>query len=130
MNALRRKVSLLVTLLAWFFASGGQWDIVQVFAWARMFADNAATMPWGEALARTFSPEGRCDLCGAVSTAKQQQEDTPSNPAAKSAGKLALVFEAAPFVWLAAPAPERWPRRLCAVREAGRERPPVPPPRA
>jgi len=62
---------------------------VQAVAYARMFADNARTLPLRAALTRTFSPEGRCDVCSAVDTAKQAADhaNAPAS-AAKFSGKV------------------------------------------
>ena len=39
---MRRKLSLVLTLTAWLLATGSHWDLVQTFAYARMFADKSA----------------------------------------------------------------------------------------
>lgn len=130
MTALRRKFSLILTLVAWLFASGSQWDIVQAFAWARMFAENARVLPLPAALALTFSPEGRCGLCGAVSTAKAQQDERgPGVASASFEGKLLLAFAPTPVVLVAPPRLTAWPAAGPVPRSATRARPPVPPPR-
>ena len=97
-----RKLPLVLTLTAWLFATGSQWDLVQTFAWARMFADNVRTMSIETALARTFSPEGRCRMCNAVTSAKQQQENADDTPSGKVTGKTVLVYLPAPAVVFAA----------------------------
>src|SRR5471032_1474735 len=79
----RRQLSLLLTLAAWLLATGSQWDLVQTFAWGRMFVENTRTLPLLEAAQRTFSPEGRCPICAAVSAAKQQQENSAPLPTGK-----------------------------------------------
>jgi hypothetical protein len=128
---MRRKIALVCTLTAWLLATGAQWDLVQTFAWARMFAANARTLPAGAALDRTFSPEGRCELCGVVSTAKQQQRETDGNaPGGKPDGKLLLVFQPAPVVVVTAPDFAPWPSAEPCVVSIGRAAPPLPPPRA
>lgn len=136
---MRRKLSLLLTLTSWLFATGSQWDVVQTFAWARMFAENCRTLPPRVALDRTFSPEGRCELCGLVSTAKQERQnpadapaDSPgSAPAGKFSGKILLAFEPAPAPFVAlVPSPSRWSRSDHLPASAERAAPPLPPPRA
>ncbi len=129
MSSLRRKFSLGVTLLAWFFASGSQWDVVQAFAWARMFVTNAETMPLGDAIVRTFSPEARCELCNAVSTAKQNQE-TPAAPGPKLEDKTFLVFEPASTFTVAVILPAKAVPDEARPVSVERDRPPVPPPRS
>ncbi|MCX6956026.1 MAG: hypothetical protein NTV51_28145 [Verrucomicrobia bacterium] len=136
---MRRRLSLLVTLTAWLLATGSQWDVVQTFAWARMFAENCRTLPLHVALKRTFSPEGRCELCGLVSTAKQERQnsaDAPTDapgsaPAGKFSGKVLLAFEPAHaplLVRLSLPA--RWSPSDPTFASTERAEPPLPPPRA
>ena len=33
---IRRQLSLILTLIAWLFATGSHWDLVQAFGWGRM----------------------------------------------------------------------------------------------
>lgn len=128
---MHRRIPLVLTLVAWLFATGAQWDLVQTFAWARMFADNARVLPVGAALARTFSPEGRCELCGVVAMAKQQTDGTDrSTPGGKIDGKVLLLFQPAPAVIVAAPVTAPWPRSDRPFASAGRAAPPLPPPRS
>jgi hypothetical protein len=94
-----RKLPLVLTLAAWLFATGSQWDLVQAFAWARMLATNVETMSVTDALAQTFSPEGRCTLCEAVSAAKEQQDENGQAAVGRLPGKTVLVYlPAAPVV--------------------------------
>ena len=96
-----------------------------------MFSENVRQLPLGEAVARTFSPEARCNLCAAVSEGKQQQQcETTLNPkfedrslsicepTATSAYKAIFLTDVAG--WLDSRT------RLAGI---SRERPPVPPPR-
>ena len=124
-----RKLQITSFLLAWLFATGSQWDLVQVFAWGRMFADNATTMSLAEAARETFAPDHICPLCQAVSRAKQQQ-DNPSTPAAKVPGKILLVFQPVPAVIIAAPPLSPWSPSDRVMLSTGRLAPPTPPPRA
>lgn len=126
-----RKTSLVLTLAAWLLATGSQWDLVQVFAWGRMFATYSQSLPLGRAVERTFSPETMCSLCHAVAAAKQQQSrDENSLPGGKAAGKILLVFAPRALVFLS-------PALLCAGLTAAvmvplsaeRATPPSPPPR-
>jgi hypothetical protein len=125
-----RKLPLVLTLVAWLFATGSHWDFVQVFAWARMFSENARVLPLGSALERTFSPAGRCKLCRAVSSAKQKETDSNGSiPGGKVEGKVLLVFQPAPAVIVEAPDFAPWVSGDLAVLSAGRAAPPLPPPR-
>ena len=126
---MRRQLSLCLTLTAWLLATGSQWDLVQVAAWGRMFAENARVLPLGAALARTFSPEGRCPICVAVSRARQQEENSSPLPAGKSGGKIFLLYQPAPAPVVAAPAFSPWSPNDPLVRTTGRAVPLLPPPR-
>jgi len=128
----RQKLSLILTLVAWLLATGSQLDAVQAFAWVRMFAANAHELPLGAALERTFSPEGRCHLCVAVSEAKQQQRDNAPASAPETGqfgAKILLAFQPVPDVSLVAPETGAWPAGIETVGSVGRAAPPLPPPR-
>lgn len=125
----RRRLSLIFTLAAWLLATGSQWDLVQTFAWARMFATNAQTLPLIEAAQLTFSPEGRCEICHAVSNAKQQQENSATVPGGKLDAKILLAFEPAPSPVVAAPDFSPWSLSDPFAPAMTRAAPPVPPPR-
>jgi hypothetical protein len=126
----RRQLSLLLTLAAWLFATGSQWDFVQTFAWGRMFVANAQTMPLLDAARRTFSTEGRCPICAAVSRAKQQEENSAAVPGGKSAGKIFLFYQPAPAPVVATPAFSPWSLSAPLFRTLGRADPPLRPPRS
>jgi hypothetical protein len=128
---MRRRLALVFTLAAWLLATGSHWDAVQAVAYARMFADNARTLPLGAALTRTFSPEGRCEVCAAVDTAKQAGDHANAPASAeKFAGKILLTHEpAARFVFALAATPA-WSDSSPRPASAERPAPPVPPPRA
>ena len=57
-------------MLAWLCANGALLDLVQVFAWSRMFAGYTQTMTVGAALRETFDPAKPCELCLGVADAK------------------------------------------------------------
>lgn len=125
-----RRASLILTLTAWLLATGSHWDLVQTFAWARMFTGYAQTMTFSRALQKTFAPQSMCSLCHAVSAAKQDEAGTPAVPA-KSPGKILLVC--APRAVLAlSPAPHCAGLIPASLAPASAERPapPTPPPRA
>lgn len=126
---MRRQLSLLLTLTAWLVATGSQWDLVQTFAWGRMFVLNVQSMPLMQAAKHTFSPEGRCEICRAVAAAKQQEEDSPAVPNGKSDGKIFLFHQPAPVPVVVAPDFSPWFRSSQLVLAMTRAAPPVPPPR-
>lgn len=127
--SVRHRLALSLTLAAWLLATGAQWDLVQTFAWARMFTDNVRTLPVGEGFARTFSPEGRCDICNAVSTAKEQQEKSSTVPDSKFGGKIFLIYQAAPGPVVTAPEFSPWSLSDQMVHTLGRAAPALRPPR-
>ena len=126
---MRHRLSLLFTLAAWLLATGSQWDLVQTFAWGRMFVINAQALSLLEAAKLTFSPEGRCELCCAVSDAKQQQENSTTIPGGKLDTKILLAFEPAPSPVVAAPDFSPWSLNDPLAPAMTRAAPPVPPPR-
>lgn len=128
MRVLRRHVSVFALVLAWLFANGAVWNIVQVVAWAKMFQDYAQVMPVDEALRVTFEGEA-CQLCHvAQSGADTAREQLPQSDSFGGSDRLLLAFQAAPVVVVTAP-DFAWPG---LVHEAGLKRTdavPVPPPR-
>jgi hypothetical protein len=126
---MRQRFQLPALLLAWFIATGGQWDLVQTFAWGRMFANYSRIMSVESALRLTFRPDNLCSVCKLVRAAKQQQEQSPA-AAAKAVGKILLVFEPVPAVVVAALPIEPWTVEAKTMRSAERGAPPIPPPRS
>jgi hypothetical protein len=128
---MRRKLSLVLTLTAWLLATGSHWDLVQTFAYARMFADNARTLSLEAAVTRTFSPEGRCEICTAVDTAKQSPDHANAPASAeKFAGKILLTHEPEAFFLFDLPPVSAWFDSAPRLTSAERSAPPLPPPRA
>jgi hypothetical protein len=129
---MRRKASLLLTLTAWFFATGSQWDVAQTFAWARMFATYAQSMSVLEAAKKTFSGEELCGVCDVVQDARQSGEDEAAGAttAAKALGKLPLMIPASAVLVTAVPAPVLRPDATASPPGTSRACPPTPPPRA
>jgi hypothetical protein len=128
----RQRLQIFSCVLAWFIATGCQWDLAQIVAWGRMFAGYSQEMPLTAAAEKTFSGE-MCALCKAVQKAKQEQDaSAPKSAPTKAPGKL---LDAGPLAAVA--------RVVSPVREVvgliqppaaltGRDRtpPPYPPPRA
>jgi hypothetical protein len=123
-----RRLSAVSLLCAWLCASGAMLDVAQMVAWTRMFQGYARTESLAAAARETFDPAKPCEICRAVSKAREASgRHAPAVPAA-SGEKMVLIFErCAPFVALSAPrtwpgvAPARAPVRAADV--------PVPPPR-
>jgi hypothetical protein len=125
---MRQRLQLSALLLAWLMATGSQWDLVQVFAWGRMFASYSRIMSVESALRLTFKPDNLCNVCRMVKAAKQQQEQSPAAPS-KALGKILLVFAPVPIVVVASVPSEPWPVGMKTMRSAERSAPPIPPPR-
>jgi len=109
-------------------ATGGQWDLVQTFAWGRMFVNYSRIMPLASALRLTFQPDNLCNVCKLVKAAKQQQEQSSAAPL-KALGKILLVFAPVPTVVVASVPTEPWPVETIKMGSVGRGAPPIPPPR-
>jgi hypothetical protein len=125
---MRQRLQLSALLLAWFMATGGQWDLVQTFAWGRMFTSYSRIMPLASALRLTFKPDNLCSVCKLVKAAKQQQEQSPVAPT-KASGKILLVFAPDSVVVIASVSSEQWPMESKSMCGAERGAPPIPPPR-
>jgi hypothetical protein len=123
-----RRFSAIALLFAWLCASGAMLDLVQVTAWTRMFAGYAGTESFAAAARETFDPCKPCNLCRAVSHARDASRQ--HGPAVPSSGgeRLILIFERSP-VFVASFAEQAWPdaRPARALRLSGEV--PVPPPR-
>lgn len=130
-HSMRHRLSLILTLAAWLLASGSHWDLVQTFAWGRMIATSAQSMPLLSAVQKTFTPEAACELCHAVADAKREAPNDLPAPGTKSPGKVLLLC--APSALFSYSPPMSCVGVADAVREprsAGRAAPPLPPPRA
>ena len=127
----RSPRSLVLVCLAWLVASGAHWDLVQTFAWTRMFVNFARVVPVDDALRRTFSGEELCSICKIVQTATQTNGEETPLAGARTPQKFLLLVPSAPAVVIAAP-----PARSCAttgepsVIGRARPEPALPPPRA
>ena len=125
---MRPRLQLCALLFAWLLATGSQWDVLQVFAWGRMFAGYAHNMSLTAALNQTFKPDNMCSLCRAVKTAKQQQSQSPDAAYKEGLGKILLVFEPAPQIVVTRPSFSSWSPSDQILIGALRAAPPVPPP--
>jgi len=126
------RLRLGVALMAWFLAAGSHWELVQGFAWTKMFVgylqDDYSV---GEALEMTFDPDNACSLCELVEQVRDDapERETPDGKAkAKTPGKEPLFCQAEADFRFRVPASEWWsahplmPEPLPAT-------PPTPPPR-
>lgn len=129
---MRQRLQFSVVVLAWFLATGCQWDVVQVVAWGRMFSGYSSAMSLSAAVQKTFSGEA-CELCQVARDGRAKQEsDGDATLPATPKGKLPDLCLLAVTTPVNAPCPG--PTGLLAevVPPGSRERasPPLPPPRA
>jgi hypothetical protein len=125
---LRKKFSIACLLFAWLCANGALLDAVQVFAWGKMFSENARAMSVVKALNATFDPAKPCEMCLGVAAAKETaKQQLPASVERASADKLLLALHAPAlpvFVSLSAD----WPATLASVPPSRTEPVPLPPP--
>ena len=125
----RRAFPTACLLFAWLCANGAVWDVVQVFAWARMFTGYAQTMTVTTALEETFDTDKPCEICRTVSKAKETARQQTPQTVERSAERILLACEPPVRVVIEAPRSE-WPEPFIAHAPLRTERVPVPPPRA
>ncbi len=127
---MRRTVAITSLLFAWLCANGALLDAVQVFAWGKMFSENARTMSVARALSATFDPARACELCSTVAAAKDTAaKQLPAAVESSGAEKLVLALHAPAHPIFVSPATD-WPVTLASVPLSRTEPVPVPPPRA
>lgn len=115
-------------LVAWFFATGSQWDLVQVFGWGRMVMRDAATMSFTQAVRRVFGGEV-CGICRAVSQAEQQQQEESGLPPDGARTKIVLACPPDGRLIFAVPEAAARTRGEFVPVSTERAAPPTPPPR-
>jgi hypothetical protein len=124
----RRACSIACLFFAGLCAIGGVWNGVQVFAWSRMFAGYARELTVSEALRATFDPAKPCELCRAVSKARETERQQVPLAAERSAEKLLLAFHTPAQLWFL-PSRPAWPAARPPFAPRRTEAVPVPPPR-
>ena len=128
LSAVRRTIAIAGLLLAWICANGAVWDVVQVFAWARMFAGYVHVLPVRAALSETFDSSKPCEFCIAVAKAKETEQKQTPQQIERSVEKLVLACEA-PEKILIPPSACEWPADPLHFGVVRIEPVPVPPPR-
>jgi hypothetical protein len=115
-------------VIAWLCANGAFLDVVQVFAWGRMFFGNARTMSIAEAAVQTFDPGKPCPICLAVRRAREAEPRNQSAAVPTSVVKTLLApVQNEPFI-LPLIRPE-WPDANLVMMVSWLPPLPVPPPR-
>ena len=126
---MRKNLAITSLLFAWLCANGALLDAVQVFAWGKMFAENARTLPLGEALRTTFDPAKPCEFCLGVAAAKETaKQQLPGSVDQPSTEKLVLALHSSARPFFLSPYPD-WPVTLASVPPSRTEPVPLPPPR-
>lgn len=123
-----RRLPIVLTLVAWLLATGVQWDLLQVFGWARMVVNHSQTMSITAAVTKTLGGE-MCGVCEIVSQAKRRPADAAPAGGPHDA-KVVLLVPAAPAFVFSAPDPGVWSAAPSAALSVPRTAPPLPPPRA
>lgn len=125
---MRRTVAITSLFLAWLCAHGAIWDLAQVFAWTRMFAGYAQTLPLGAALGQTFDLSKPCKLCCAIRRAKESPPQHLPAQTVRDTEKLILALESPAPLFLPRPVRE-WPDLAWTALDARVDPVPLPPPR-
>ena len=128
---MRRQFSLVLTLAAWFFATGSHWELMQTFAWGRMIVTYSQSMPLLRAVEKTFDGDTLCGVCELVQGGKQQQDAAGATvPGSKAPEKIffistpGVLVYASPALSCAGPVPA-----VSTLLSVARTAPPLPPPR-
>lgn len=127
---MRHKLSLILTLSAWFFATGSHWDIVQAFAWGKMFTTYSQSMSYADAAQLTFATNNLCDVCELVAGAEQSGRESENAPGKSGVSKIQLGFDAVPQIVVVAPDSSPWSPSELRMPPPSGAAPPSPPPRA
>lgn len=125
---MRHKASIILTLTAWFFATGSHWDLVQTFAWGKMFATYAQSMSYTDAARLTFTADNFCGICEIVQEAESSDESHAPVKAGSREIQLALAADT-PFVLTPADI-HLWSLSDPVLPAKSGRSPPTPPPRA
>lgn len=126
---MRSRLATIVALCAWLFATGSHWDLVQAFAWGRMIANYAQTMPLARAVQLTFTPDNLCGLCEVVSEARRESSAPVAAPTNPAEGKIILALATPAEVVLGLAALERLEGEMQNPNSHDRAAPPTEPPR-
>ncbi|MFH1498316.1 MAG: hypothetical protein ABII82_10870 [Verrucomicrobiota bacterium] len=127
---MRSRLATIIALCAWLLATGSHWDLVQTFAWGKMIATYAQTMPLARAVQLTFTADNLCGVCEIVSDAKQDPASPVTAPANPTEGKVLLALASPHAVILGLAELSRFPHASTPPLSHGRPAPPSEPPRA
>jgi len=121
-----RRLTFIVTLVAFIFSCGGQWPFLQGLAWANMIREYSKMVPLAQAVQMTLSGKYPCPICKAIAEKKQSEDNKVATLFSheKKLFSAALVLKAK-FV---ACSPQRFVFRERFFQDWS-ESPPTPPPR-
>jgi len=90
----------IAVVLLLFWATGGQWLVLQSIAWSGMIIDYSKTDHLCGAVSKTFDGDHPCRLCLFIQKQKVGDEDKPKNPIAKAvkAELFGVVFAQLPVL--------------------------------
>lgn len=124
---MRQKASLILTLAAWLLATGSHWDLVQTFAWGKMFATYAQSMSYADAARLTFTADNFCGICEIV----QEADGADESNAPVKAGTREIQLALGAHQPIVPPRAEisLWSLSDSPLSAASGSSPPTPPPR-
>ena len=95
---MRKFLRALLALSVWTVCTGVHWDVVQVFAWAKMFSSNIEELSYREAVIRTFDPAEMCGICHVVADAKEDEQTNSGIAVQLNEKPPLIVLKAMPIV--------------------------------
>lgn len=119
----------LLALTVWSICTGCHWDIIQVFAWAKMFADNAGEMSYREAASRALDPVEACNVCHFVAAATQDERSGTDVTLQVKEKQPLLVLVSEPLLPAAFKSTDSWVGETAELWEGVGREAPTPPPR-
>jgi hypothetical protein len=122
----RRHFSVLCMLAAWLCANGAALEVMQAYAWTRMFAGYARTCDLALAVSETFNPGKLCPLCKAV---QKEREAGGKQQATATVERATILFCQRSDLVLARPLKREWPELSPVFAAAWRQPVPLPPPK-
>ncbi len=121
---------MILTLTAWLFATGSHWDIVQTFAWGKMFATYAQSMSYADAVKLTFNADNLCGVCEIVDEAKNGDNSGHPQPGTAGTQKIQLALGSIEQITIFRSDSAGWPDHEVTMPRRWAQTPPLPPPRA
>jgi hypothetical protein len=126
-SVMRRNLCALCMLAAWLCANGAALDLVQAFAWARMYAGYSRTATVGVAVKETFDPSNLCPICRAVQRSHERESRRPET--APQPGRITLLICQGVETALLRPAEPDWPETIAGFAPSWHPAVPLQPPR-